>query len=273
MVNPETEVSIADFERYFPHTPAALCVKECARLSVLRRYVCPGPVLDVGCGDGLFASIAFSDVEVWGIDVDAKEGRWAAASQAYSQVVVGDVTQARLPASFFRTCVANCSLEHVVGLPAALTNLRSTLQPSGRIYAFVPNKDWARSLLSVRALDAVGASGLAENLREFIDYFFKHHHLYDKIGWHQIFENAGFTVVAVEPVLSTATTQAFEALLLFSLAGWMNKHLTTRWTNFPLARRTLAWPVYAVIKALLRSGDPSPTAEYLVIAERPESGS
>src|SRR4051812_33495173 len=81
------EVSQADFERYFPYTPAALCVKECARLSALRRYACPGPILDVGCGDGLFASIAFEGAEVWGIDIDAEEGRWAAASQAYSQVI------------------------------------------------------------------------------------------------------------------------------------------------------------------------------------------
>src|SRR5664279_4333442 len=83
---PAEEVSLADFVRYFPHTPTALAIKECARLSVMRRYACPGPVLDVGCGDGLFAHMAFHEAEVWGIDIDAAEGRWAAASQAYTQV-------------------------------------------------------------------------------------------------------------------------------------------------------------------------------------------
>ena len=97
------EVTRADFERYFPYTPAALCVKECARLSALRRYEVRGPILDVGCGDGLFASIAFDGAEVWGIDIDADEGRWAAASQAYTQIILGDVTRARLPESFLFT--------------------------------------------------------------------------------------------------------------------------------------------------------------------------
>lgn len=44
----EPEISLADFRRYFPYTPAALCIKECMRLTALRRHACPGPILDVG---------------------------------------------------------------------------------------------------------------------------------------------------------------------------------------------------------------------------------
>jgi hypothetical protein len=70
-------------------------------------------------------------------------------------------------------------------------------------------------------------------------------------------------------VLSSATTVAFEAFLLPSLAGWLNKHLTSRWTNFPNARRVFALPVFALAKAILEAGDPTPTAEFLVIGRRP----
>ncbi len=134
------ELSLADFRRYFPYTPTALAIKECARLSVVRRYGCPGPVLDVGCGDGLFARIAFESVEVWGIDIDAAEGRWAAASRAYTQVILGDVTRARLPEGFFATCVANCSLEHVPRIDLALRTIFHSLRPGGVAYLFVPNR-------------------------------------------------------------------------------------------------------------------------------------
>lgn len=262
------ELSYSDFQRYFPYTPAALCIKECARLSALRKYECPEPILDVGCGDGLFASIAFGDAEVWGIDIDAKEGRWAVASRAYSQVILGDVTRARLPNDFFQTCIANCSLEHVPRLDLALKNLHDALKPGGRFFTFVPNRDWATHLLSYRVLQAVGANGLARTLQDAIDTFFKHAHLYDQAGWRKIVADAGFEVEAVEPVLSTATTVAFEAFLLPSIAGWVNKHLTTRWTNFPTARRALSLPVYALARSLLDAGNPAPTAEFLVIARR-----
>jgi len=264
----QPEVTRADFERYFPYTPAALCVKECARLSALRTYECPGPILDVGCGDGLFASIAFQGAEVWGIDIDAEEGRWAAASQAYTQIVLGDVTRARLPEAFFATCVANCSLEHVPRVDRALANIARSLAPGGRAYLFVPNKDWARDLLSYRALAELGLESVAELLRSSVDSFFKHHHLHDRDEWHAIVNAAGLRVVAIEPALSTGTTVAFELLLLPSLAGWLNKTLTTRWTNFPPARRLLARPVHALVERILAASSATRSAEFLIVAER-----
>jgi hypothetical protein len=64
---------------------------------------------------------------------------------------------------------------------------------------------------------------------------------------------------------------AFEALLVPSLAGKLNKTLTTRWTNFPAARRALALPVYAFAKSVLDRNDATPTAEFLAIGWRPTS--
>jgi SAM-dependent methyltransferase len=267
----DDEIQARDFQRYFPYTPAALCIKECARLSALRRHACPGPILDVGCGDGLFARMAFDSEEVWGIDIDAKEGRWAAASSAYSQVILGDVTRARLPETFFATCVANCSLEHVPRIDLALKNIAKSLRPGGKAYLFVPNRDWARKLVSYRVLEGLGQPELAELLRSSIDSFFKHHHLYDEQGWRDIVLASGMEVDVIEPIGSTASTVAYEALLIPSLAGWANKHLTTRWTNFPRFRRAFAAPVHALVERIMKRSDSEPTAEYLVVARRPGS--
>lgn len=264
------ELSFKDFQRYFPYTPAALCIKECARLTALREYDCPGPVLDVGCGDGLFAKVAFSDIEVWGVDIDAKEGRWASASQAYSQVVLGDITRVHLPSSFFETCVANCSLEHVPRIDRALSTILQSLKPGARVLMFVPNRRWAEQMLSYRLLKGLGASSLADTVRDAIDTVFRHHHLYDEQGWRDVVAQAGFEIEDVKPVLSSATTVAFEAFLLPSVLGYLNKRLTTRWTNFPNARRLLALPAYAAASWIVQSADPSPTAEFLVVGRRPQ---
>ncbi len=265
----ENEIQKSDFERYFPFTPTALAVKECARLTALRRYECPSPILDVGCGDGLFASIAFGGAEVWGIDIDAAEGRWAAASRAYSQVILGDVTSAHLPQSFFASCVANCSLEHVPRIDLALQNIRRAVKPGANVYLFVPDKDWTRQLLSARILGALGAEAAGDLIRNTLDRVFHHHHLYDAEGWRKVAEEAGFEVVSVDPVLSSATTVALETFLLPSVAGWVNKSMTTRWTNFPRIRRALAGPAYRLVQAVMSAADQTPTAEYLLIARRP----
>ena len=258
-----------DFQQYFPFTPTALAIKECARLHALRQHECTGPILDVGCGDGLFAKIAFSGEEIWGIDINAKEGRWAMASAAYRQIILGDVTRAHLPAGFFASCVANCSLEHVPDVRAALDNIYTSLRPGCEAFLFVPNRDWASHFLSVRALRKVGGPQLASRLQDAIDQFFVHRHLYDQGGWRELVLAAGFEEVSIEPVLSTGTTVAFELFLLPSLAGWLNKRLTTRWTNFPGWRRRGARLIFQLVKLALACGDETPTAEFLVRVRRP----
>ena len=231
------ELTYSHFSKYFPHAPLALCIKECARLATLRKYRVEGPILDVGCGDGLFAKIAFQDTEVWGIDIDGSEGRWAQASRVYQQVVLADITKAQLPRAFFKACVANCSLEHVPDIDAALRNIESSLVPGGLAYMFVPNKEWASRFMTVRAAASTLGPGVGRLLQEFIDEFFKHEHLYDEAGWREVVARSPLEMVEINPALSTSTTVAFEAFLIPSLLGWMNKRMTTRWTNFPGLRR------------------------------------
>lgn len=263
------EILYDHFAQYFPHAPAALCVKECARLAALRDYHLAGPILDVGCGDGLFAKIAFGGEEVWGIDIDAKEGRWAQASRAYSQIVLADITKAKLPVSFFKSCVANCSLEHVPDIDAALVTIERSLLPGAEALLFVPNKEWASKFMSVRAVRGIFGAKIGQMFQDGIDEFFAHRHLYDEQGWRDVVARSPLVLKEIRPVLSTSTTLAFEALLIPSLLGWMNKKLTSRWTNFPGARQATAPLAYAVVKAALAAaGDDEKTAEFLIVAER-----
>lgn len=271
MIDPKDEISFSDFERYFPYAPTALSIKECARLTALRRYDCPEPILDVGCGDGLFAQIAFANREIWGIDIDGSEGRHAHGRATYTQVILGDITRARMPAEFFASCVANCSLEHVPRIGDALRNICRSLRPGGEAFLFVPNKDWASHMLLPRALAAVGAPSLGRAVQAKVDSVFNHHHLHDEAGWRRVVLEAGFDVVSIEPVLSTATTVAFELLLPASLLGLVNKKLTSRWTNFPGLRKLAALPAYAVTRAAMSVGGAAPTAEFLVRVRRPEA--
>ncbi len=267
------ELVYDDFVKYFPHAPAALCVKECARLAALKDYHLKGPILDVGCGDGLFAKIAFGGEEVWGIDIDAKEGRWAQASRAYEQIVLGDITKAKLPVGFFGSCVANCSLEHVPDLQAALATIERSLAPGAEALLFVPNKVWASKFRAVRAVRATFGEKIATMLQDFIDEFFAHRHLHDEAGWREEIAKSPLELRSIKPVLSTATTMTFEALLIPSLAGYLNKKLTSRWTNFPGARAAAAPLVYAIVKTLMEAtGDEEKTAEFLIVAGRKSDG-
>jgi SAM-dependent methyltransferase len=267
----DDELTFEDFSSYFPFAPTALVIKECVRLRALRDVKCPSPILDVGCGDGLFAKLAFTNAEVWGIDIDGNEGRRAQASKAYRQVVLADITRAQLPERFFSSCVANCSLEHVPNLHAAATSILSSLKPGGRLFTFLPSRDWADFMATPSVLRALKLSPIASTLTEAINTLFKHHHLEDAEGWRRIFEEAGFIVDRVEPVGSTVSTMAFEAFLIPSLLGLVCKKITGRWTLTPALRKAAALPVYAAVKTYFALNPyKSLTAEFLLEAHRAE---
>lgn len=266
----DRELSYLDFKRYFPYTPTALAVRECVRLAKLAPYACEAPILDVGCGDGLFARLAFRSDEVWGIDIDANEGRYAQASRAYSQIIIGDIARARLPEGFFRTCVANCSLEHVPDIGAALRSIHAALAPGGVAYLFVPTDDWAQHLGTVQMARTLGADWLARALQSGIDGVFRHHHLYGRAEWSRLAEEAGFEVVEASEIGSVASLRAFEAFLPISLLGWMNKQLTGRWTNLPRLRARMSFPAYLAVQAMLRSSaDDTRVAEIFLAVRKP----
>jgi SAM-dependent methyltransferase len=266
------EVTYLDFKRYFPYTPTALAVRECVRLAKLAPYPCEGPVLDVGCGDGLFARLAFQTDEVWGIDIDANEGRFAQASRAYSQIIIGDITSARLPPGFFKTCVANCSLEHVPNIGAALRSIHDALAPGGVVYLFVPTDDWARHLGAVQLARGAGMEWLARALQSGIDGVFRHHHLHGRDTWTRFCEDAGFEVTEVSEIGSVASLRAFEAFMAPSVLGLLNKKMTGRWTNLPRLRSLASFPAYLAVQAVLRSSsDATRVAELFIAARRSES--
>ncbi|MDZ4064165.1 MAG: class I SAM-dependent methyltransferase, partial [Coriobacteriia bacterium] len=61
------------FAAYYKFALVALALRECIRLQAVRHMALPEPILDVGCGDGLFARLAYPGKQSWGIDIEPSE--------------------------------------------------------------------------------------------------------------------------------------------------------------------------------------------------------
>lgn len=259
------ELTFLEWFEYFPYVPAALAVKECVRLKRIKELPVVGPVLDVGCGDGLFTSLAYPHVDVWGIDINEQEAARAQASKVYEHVLCQSVTDTQaLPAGFFSTCVANCSLEHVPNIAAALRTIHRSMRPGGVFYLFVPKSNWTDTLPLKRLLGRVGLGDIGRAYGAALDAQFAHHHLYEADRWTALLHDAGFSRVEHEAIGSDGSQAAFEAALLPSVLAYVTRKLTGRWIVFPSPRRLYAWPVFQAIRRLCDASPSGVGAEILL---------
>ena len=239
-----------DFHRYYAYSPAALAIRECVRLSAVRRIALDAPILDIGCGDGLFARLAYPDKQAWGIDINPDEVRRAQATAAYKTIICGNVCDVDFPRHFFKSAIANCSLEHVPDLDAALTNVRSALAPKGRLVLIVPTPDWTKHLLTAEVLRAVGLGAMSARYGAELDRVFSHVHLYDDATWTRRLELNGFKSVVVRPIFDRAAAWAFDAMLYPSALAYLTKRLSGRWILAPVLRTLTASAAHSLVQAI-----------------------
>ncbi len=260
----------ADFAAYYRFAPSALAVRECLRLRAARHFHLPEPILDIGCGDGVFAQLAYPGSQIWGIDINPTEIRRAQATSTYSTLVCGNIVDVSLPEAFFRGAIANCSLEHVPAIDAALLNIRHALAPGARFILIVPTPKWTDLLAVPAALRFLGFPSLAEAYGRGLDETFRHIHLYDSDRWQSLLQEAGFVVQEVETFVSRRSSWVFDVLLYPSLLGLLTRRLTGRWVLSPLLRNfsvDLARRVVDALAARVPDGDEG--GEYLIVCEAP----
>lgn len=259
-----------DFASYYAFSPAALALREAVRLKAVREFSLSEPILDIGCGDGLFARLSYPDKQVWGVDINPDEIKRAQATATYRTLICGSICDVDLPKTFFGSAIANCSLEHVPDLGDALKNIRSSLRGGARFLLIVPTPGWSRHLALARALSAVGMRSAAEAYGDALDRVFKHVHLHDEAWWRSRLEEAGFRPIECRLIVSRATSWTFDVLLPPSAIGYAVKKVTGRWVVAPGMRSLSAGLVRRFIDLLQRSfpdGSPREAGEYLLVAE------
>jgi SAM-dependent methyltransferase len=112
-------------------------------VSAIVRHSSPGPILDMGCGLGLFVEAATR----WGMDCVGVEGSIAAIESATGRMPALRITQgdlgSRLPFdnSTFRTVTLNQVIEHLPGTLAenAVREALRVLQPGGTFMVWSPS--------------------------------------------------------------------------------------------------------------------------------------
>lgn len=108
------------------------------------RDLCADPVLDLGCGDGFIASVAFERRLAAGMDIELGVLESAARSGTYQSVQTADARHLPFPDASFNTVFSNGAMEHMNDLPQVLGEIARVLKPGGVLATLVPSNKYMR---------------------------------------------------------------------------------------------------------------------------------
>jgi SAM-dependent methyltransferase len=131
--------------RDLPYFRAMLRAVEAA---FYQDYPLPSPVLDLGCGDGHFASLAFDQPLDVGLDPWTGPIRQARRTGAYRSLVQADAGRMPFSDGSFAGGLSNSVLEHIPHIDAVLAETSRVLKPGALFLFCVPNPRYLSELLS-----------------------------------------------------------------------------------------------------------------------------
>jgi SAM-dependent methyltransferase len=240
---------------YVGLAPLALAFERVIECRILHRQRFDTPVLDIGCGEGLFAKILFDGKVDTGIDPNPRELERARELGAYSELIQcwGDAIPK--PSGHYRTILSNSVIEHIPDVAPVLKEAYRLLAPGGRMYLTVPSDRFDQYTWISQGLAMFGLAGLQRRFRAFFNRFWAHYHFYTSEQWAKRARDAGFEVVEAYTYAPKRACLLNTALVPFSIPALFTKKLLNRWTLFPGARRILLSPVTALGRTVLRGAD------------------
>ncbi|HEX8681292.1 MAG TPA: methyltransferase domain-containing protein [Ardenticatenaceae bacterium] len=193
----------------------------------------PEPILDLGCGDGHFATVAFDKPLFAGIDPDEAMVREAKQRGAYDLPLVASATEMPFADGYFNSVVANCVVEHIPDIEGVLSETARVLRPGGRFVFGVPSENFADMLLGPTLLQRVGLDETARDYGDWFNSHSQHFHTDSPTVWFDRLTRHGFAVEHHEYYIAERAHQIFDVLHYASVPRLVSRKLTGRWTAFP----------------------------------------
>lgn len=181
----------------------------------------PSPILDVGCGDGHFASLTFSRRLDVGLDPWHGPIHEAGRRGAYALLVEADGAHAPFPKGHFASAFSNSVLEHIPHIEAVLAETGRVLKRGAPFYFCVPNERYL-SALSISRLLGRGYTAWFRRISRVS-------HADGPETWKRRLEEAGFELERYWHYFSPAAMRMLEWGHYFGLPSLLVHVLTRRW--------------------------------------------
>jgi SAM-dependent methyltransferase len=193
----------------------------------------PGPTLDIGCGDGHFASIAFDRRLEVGLDPMLASIQEARRRNGYASLIQADGGHMPFPEAHFGSAISNSVLEHIPYIQDVLNETARVLRPGAPFIFCVPNPGYLAELSIPAALQRYGLPGLGSSYRQWFRRMSHVEHLEDANVWQGWLEQAGFCLEKWWNYFSPRSMRALEWGHYFGAPSLVSRKLFGRWILSP----------------------------------------
>ncbi len=208
----------------------------------------PAPVLDVGCGDGHFASLVFDRRIDVGLDPWTGPIHEAGKRNSYCLLVQADAARSPFSDGTFASAFSNSVLEHIPHIEAVLADVARCLRPEAPFYFCVPNERYLSELSLPRLL----GKGYTEWFRRIS----RVQHADGPPVWEARLEKAGFKLEKWWHYFSPAAMRVLEWGHYFGLPSLVVRKLTGKWIIVPTK-----WNLHLTEKFVRRYADSKPVED------------
>jgi 2-polyprenyl-3-methyl-5-hydroxy-6-metoxy-1,4-benzoquinol methylase len=206
----------------------------------------PHPILDLGCGDGQFAQMAFTEPLDVGIDPMPQAIAEARTRGMHRDLRVMDSNQMSFADGMFGSVMSNSVLEHIPDIDATLRETNRVLKPGGMFVFTTPNQHYAEYMFFSAVFNKLGLPGLAKRYGDHFNRIAHHYRTDSKQVWTERLEQYGFSVVKCTTYFSRQASHVFDLAHYYSSPTILYKKMIGRWVIAP-------WRInFILVEPLLR---------------------
>jgi SAM-dependent methyltransferase len=238
---------------YVAKAPVALALERSVESTLFSSIKFVEPVLDIGCGDGIFAALTFKNRITYGLDPNKRELICAKNSNAYENLICAYGNEIPLKDNSVGTVFSNSVLEHIKDLGPVFEEIYRVLKPGGLFVFTIPSERFdSYSNLNI-VLEKLSLGFIAKKYRNFYNYFWRHYNFMSKDDWIKWVNSYGFNLIHAFSYNPKFNCRLNDALAVLGLTAKINKIFFNRWTFFSAFRSLYLRPFVKILQPFLRN--------------------
>jgi len=191
------------------------------------------PILDLGCGDGFFASILFGSKVDAGIDIDQNEVNKALSLGIYKKLYAINAKKMPFTSKKFNTVFSNCVMEHIKPLDGVLREVSRVLKRGGMFIFTVPSDYFNKMLFFPKIFKKIGLELIGKEYVKNFNKALAHLHVESPDFWREHLEKVGLKLIAYNYFMSNKAMKIFDITTPFGAISRLWLRLFNKRTIMP----------------------------------------